>query len=221
MAQLAVYATHATNGVAALHTEILKRDVFSAWYELYPERFQNKTNGITQRRWLGLCNPELTELIRRRIGPDFLTDLYQLEKLKPLIDDAMCREFLQVKREKKRQLAEVILRREGVALSPDMLFDVQVKRLHEYKRQFLKRPVHPGALRPAQGRHAPGLHAHRLHFRREGRPRLRPGQGDHPLNQPDRGQGQRRPGRERADEGRVRAETTTAPTRRKSSPPPT
>ncbi len=137
MAQLAVYATHTTNGVAAIHTEILKNDVFSDWYALYPERFQNKTNGITQRRWLGLCNPELTALFASKIGPGFLTDLYELEKLKPMVDEALCRQFMEVKREKKRQLAAEIARREGIALDPSMIFDVQVKRLHEYKRQLM------------------------------------------------------------------------------------
>ena len=137
MAQLAVYATHATNGVAALHSEILKKDVFADWYALWPERFQNKTNGITQRRWLGLCNPEFSALIERRIGGGFLTDLDELAKLKPLIDDELCEEFRAVKRLKKAQLCEKIARREGVSLSPDMLFDVQIKRLHEYKRQFM------------------------------------------------------------------------------------
>ena len=137
MAELAVYATHATNGVAALHTEILKNDVFAEWYRLYPERFQNKTNGITQRRWLGLCNPELSSLIENEIGSGFITDLSQLEKLDPLISAAMCRKFLAVKKEKKSQLCAEILKREGVELSPSMVFDVQVKRLHEYKRQFM------------------------------------------------------------------------------------
>ena len=137
MAQLAVYATHTTNGVAAIHTEILKDDVFADWYKLYPERFQNKTNGITQRRWLGLCNPELTALLSSRIGDGFLTDLYKLEELKPYIDDQLCRDFMAVKRVKKEQLAAVIADVEGVPLSPDMIFDVQVKRLHEYKRQFM------------------------------------------------------------------------------------
>ena len=137
MAQLAVYATHCTNGVAALHTEILKNDVFSAWYQVYPERFQNKTNGITQRRWLGLCNPELCALIDSRIGPGYLTDLDRLAELKPQIDDALCDAFRQVKREKKRQLCREIARREHIQLDPDMLFDVQVKRLHEYKRQLM------------------------------------------------------------------------------------
>ncbi|MBQ8556928.1 MAG: glycogen/starch/alpha-glucan family phosphorylase [Clostridia bacterium] len=137
MAQLAVYASYATNGVAAIHSEILKNDVFADWYELYPERFQNKTNGITQRRWLGLCNPELVKLICGRIGNGFLTDLYQLENLKPLIDDDLARDFIAVKHEKKVQLAREIELREGVKLDPNMIFDIQVKRLHEYKRQFM------------------------------------------------------------------------------------
>ena len=137
MAQLAVYATHATNGVAEIHSQILKDDVFAKWYALYPERFQNKTNGITQRRWLGLCNPELCRLIESRIGGGFETDLEKLRALIPQIDEALGREFLRVKRVKKEQLAAEILKREGIALPPDMVFDVQVKRLHEYKRQFM------------------------------------------------------------------------------------
>ena len=137
MAHLAVYASHAVNGVAALHTEILKKDVFADWYSLYPERFQNKTNGITQRRWLGLCNPELCSLIESEIGPGFITDLDRLTQLDPKINAALCKKFIAVKKEKKRQLCAEVAKREGVALDPSMVFDVQVKRLHEYKRQFM------------------------------------------------------------------------------------
>lgn len=137
MAEMAVYATHATNGVAALHTEILKNDVFSDWYHLYPERFQNKTNGITQRRWLGLCNPELAGLITDQIGSGFETDLDRLKLLIPRINKSLCGRFMKVKRLKKEQLCAEISRREGILLNPDMVFDVQVKRLHEYKRQFM------------------------------------------------------------------------------------
>ena len=137
MAQLAVYATFATNGVAELHSQILKDDLFADWYKVYPDRFQNKTNGITQRRWLGLCDGELCGLIEKRIGKKFLTELDELEKLDPMIDEEMIREFRQVKREKKAQLCREIEKREGVKLDPDMIFDVQVKRLHEYKRQFM------------------------------------------------------------------------------------
>ena len=137
MAELAVYATHAVNGVAALHSEILKNDVFADWYQLYPERFQNKTNGITQRRWLGLCNPELSSLIAGQIGPGFETDLDRLKLLIPKINKPLCGKFLKVKKAKKDQLCAEILKREGVNLDPGMVFDVQVKRLHEYKRQFM------------------------------------------------------------------------------------
>ncbi|MBR6220138.1 MAG: 4-alpha-glucanotransferase [Clostridia bacterium] len=138
MANLAVYASSYTNGVAAIHSQILKDDVFREWYALYPERFNNKTNGITQRRWLGLCNPELTALLKDALGGDgFLTDLYELDNLKPLIDDGLAKRFIEVKAEKKRQLAQLILEREGVEIPPHFVFDVQVKRLHEYKRQLL------------------------------------------------------------------------------------
>ena len=137
MAELAVYASHATNGVAALHSELLKRDLFSRWYAVWPERFQNKTNGITQRRWLGLCNPELSGLIAEKIGHGFETDLDRLKELISQIDDGLCARFLAIKREKKEQLCAEIRKREGVILNPDLVFDVQVKRLHEYKRQFM------------------------------------------------------------------------------------
>ena len=138
MANLAVYGSSFTNGVAAIHSQILKDDVFKEWYALYPERFNNKTNGITQRRWLGLCNPELTALLKDALGSDgFMTDLYQLEGLKPLIDDGLAERFIRVKAEKKRQLADIIREREGVDIPEHFVFDVQVKRLHEYKRQLL------------------------------------------------------------------------------------
>ena len=137
MAQMAVYGTHATNGVAAIHSKILTDDLFADWYALYPKRFQNKTNGITQRRWLGLCNPELCEIIEKRIGSGFLMDLDKLQELKQHMDDSLLEDFITVKQEKKQQLADEILRREGISLDPDMIFDVQVKRLHEYKRQLM------------------------------------------------------------------------------------
>jgi len=137
MARLAVYMSSYVNGVAEIHTEILKRDVFKDWYELYPQSFQNKTNGVTQRRWLGLSNPELTALIKGRIGDGFLTDLSELEKLKNSLDDDFVRGFNDVKLTKKRQLAALVAEREGVELPPEFIFDVQVKRLHEYKRQLL------------------------------------------------------------------------------------
>ena len=137
MSRLATYVSRYVNGVARIHTEILKHDLLKDWYSIYPERFQNKTNGITQRRWLGLCNEELTFLIKEKIGDGFLRDLSQLERLKPLIDDDMISRFIEIKRIKKQQLCGVINKREGFLLNPAFIFDVQVKRMHEYKRQLM------------------------------------------------------------------------------------
>ncbi len=137
MANLSIYVGSYVNGVAAIHTEILKNDVFKDWYHMFPQRFQNKTNGVTPRRWMGLCNPELTQLIKYRVGGDFLKDMDKLTKLKPMIDDDMIRQFNSIKRTKKEQLCKVIAEKEGVQLNPDFIFDVQIKRLHEYKRQLM------------------------------------------------------------------------------------
>ena len=137
MANLSVYVSSYVNGVAEIHSQILKDDLFKDWYHMFPQRFQNKTNGVTPRRWLGLCNPELTQLIKYRIGGDFLKDLDQLSRLKPMIDDTMVYQFNTVKRAKKEQLCKIIAQRENVKLNPDFIFDVQVKRLHEYKRQLM------------------------------------------------------------------------------------
>ena len=137
MANLSIYVGSYVNGVAAIHTQILKDDCFKDWYHMFPQRFQNKTNGVTPRRWMGLCNPELTQMLKYRIGGDFLKDMDRLAKLKPMIDDDMIRQFNAIKRTKKEQLCKIIAEREGVQLNPDFIFDVQVKRLHEYKRQLM------------------------------------------------------------------------------------
>ena len=137
MANLSIYVGSYINGVAEIHSQILKDDCFHNWYQVFPERFQNKTNGITPRRWLGLCNPELTELLRTRIHEDFLLNLGALSQLKGQIDPELIDQFNVVKRVKKEQLAAVVAKHEGVALNPDFMFDVQVKRLHEYKRQLM------------------------------------------------------------------------------------
>jgi len=138
MARLAVYASSYTNGVAWIHTEILKNDVLNDWYKIYPERFQNKTNGITQRRWLGLCNPELSALLTEKLGSDaYLRDLSELKKLEDKIDSATIKKFNDIKFEKKKELADFIEKHEGVKIDPNFIFDIQVKRLHEYKRQLL------------------------------------------------------------------------------------
>ncbi len=138
MARLAIYASHSTNGVAKLHTEILKDDALHEWYELYPERFNNKTNGITQRRWLALANMELSGFITDKIGNSWVTDLDHLKNLETYSEDkTVIKQFNDIKHIKKRQLADYILKQEGITVNPDFIFDIQVKRLHEYKRQLL------------------------------------------------------------------------------------
>jgi starch phosphorylase len=138
MANLAFAGSHSVNGVAALHTELMKQTVFADLHRLYPDRINNKTNGITPRRWLLECNPGLTALIRDAIGPAFQDDALQLEALESFAADASFRErFGAVKRSNKVGLSNYIKESMGVSLDPDALFDVQIKRIHEYKRQLL------------------------------------------------------------------------------------
>jgi glycogen phosphorylase len=143
MAHLAIVGSHSVNGVAALHTEILKRDVFRDFYELWPERFNNKTNGITPRRWLKKANPRLSSLITEAIGDKWVTDLAELKRLIPLAGDAgFLDRWRTVKRTNKERLVRIIAdqyARRGTPLQvdPDAMFDCQVKRIHEYKRQLL------------------------------------------------------------------------------------
>ena len=137
MANLSIYVGSYVNGVAEIHSQILKVDCFKSWYEVFPERFQNKTNGITPRRWLGLCNPELTSMIEEKVGGDFIKELEKISALKDHINDETVKEFNAIKRMKKEQLCNVIAKKEGVMLNPDFMFDVQVKRLHMYKRQLM------------------------------------------------------------------------------------
>ena len=138
MAHMAVFGSHSVNGVAQLHTELLKTSVLSQWYTVYPHRFNNKTNGITQRRWLLLSNEELSRLITDTIGNRWITDLKVLEELKPYKEDESFLETLeQIKMKKKEQLSHFLKQRTGISLRTDFLLDVQVKRIHEYKRQLL------------------------------------------------------------------------------------
>ncbi len=137
MANLSIYVGSYVNGVAEIHSQILKDDCFKSWYHVFPERFQNKTNGITPRRWVGLCNPELTAMVREKVGGDFVKDLELVAKLKDHINDETVKQFNAIKRIKKEQLCNVIAKHEGVMLNPDFMFDVQVKRLHMYKRQLM------------------------------------------------------------------------------------
>jgi len=138
MGQLAFVGSHSINGVSALHTELMKKTVFSDLHKLYPERINNKTNGITQRRWLMQCNPGLTRLIVDRIGPEFLDNIDALKALDQHAEDpSFQRQFAAIKRANKVALAELIKERLNVVVSPDAMFDVQIKRIHEYKRQLL------------------------------------------------------------------------------------
>ena len=137
MARLATYVSTYVNGVAKIHSNLLKTEVLHDWYEVYPERFQNKTNGITQRRFLGLCNPGLSHLIGERIGYGFLTDLDELKQLEPMIDEKMIDEFIAVKKDLKQKLSKILAEKEGADIPADFVFDVQVKRMHEYKRQLM------------------------------------------------------------------------------------
>lgn len=138
MAWLAIYGSHTINGVAALHTEILKKKELKDWYEIYPEKFQNKTNGITQRRWLLQSNPQLAKLITELLGDGWITDLSQLKRLEEYIDDeGILRRILEIKHDKKIELVNYLRETQGIEINPNSIFDMQIKRLHEYKRQLL------------------------------------------------------------------------------------
>ncbi len=139
MAHLACVGSHAINGVAELHSELLKRDVLQDFHALWPEKFSNKTNGVTPRRWMVLCNPKLSDLITEHIGDGWIKDLSQLKRLEPLAEDAEFRaRWREIKQGNKRTFAALALARTGIVADPDSIFDVLVKRIHEYKRQHLK-----------------------------------------------------------------------------------
>jgi len=139
MAHLAAVGSHAINGVAALHTKLLKTSVMGDFYALTPEKFSNKTNGVTPRRWMVLSNPRLSDLLTERLGQGWIYDLEKLRRLEPLAEDSeFRREWRAIKRLNKVQLSDYIHERLGVATNPDSIFDVLVKRLHEYKRQHLQ-----------------------------------------------------------------------------------
>lgn len=138
MAWLAIYGSHKVNGVAELHTEILKERELKDWYELYPNKFLNKTNGITQRRWLLKSNPQLSAYITELIGDVWITDLSELKKLEQYLEDeVVLNKLLAIKQEKKEELVKYLRETQGVDINPKSIFDVQVKRMHEYKRQLL------------------------------------------------------------------------------------
>ncbi len=139
MANLCLTSCHSINGVAALHTEILKNETFKDYYSIYPEKFKNVTNGVTPRRWLLHANPELAKLVTSAIGDGWIKDAAKLDKLEKFADDSAFREkFAKIKHDNKIKLAEYIKENNGIIVDPDSLFDVQIKRLHEYKRQLMK-----------------------------------------------------------------------------------
>ena len=138
MANLAIVGSHSVNGVAALHSELLKTYLFRNFHEMYPDRINSKTNGITPRRWLLLCNDDLAQLIGEKIGYDWVVDLDRLRALEPFADDPVFHQrWQEVKRRNKQRLAEIISETCDITVNPDTLFDIQVKRIHEYKRQLL------------------------------------------------------------------------------------
>ncbi len=138
MGNLAIVGSHSINGVAAIHSELVKKNLAPDFYEMWPERFNNKTNGITPRRWLLSANPELADLISSKIGREWITHLDQLVKIAPFATDSdFVRSFFRIKKDNKEKLAKIILNTTGNIVDTDSLFDVQVKRIHEYKRQLL------------------------------------------------------------------------------------
>jgi starch phosphorylase len=138
MAHLACVGSHAINGVAELHTQLLKQEVLQDFYQIYPEKFNNKTNGVTPRRWILLSNPRLAYLISQKIGPNWITNLENLRSLEVYVEDSeFCQAWYQVKQGNKEDLADYIQRENGIEINLDSLFDIQVKRIHEYKRQLL------------------------------------------------------------------------------------
>ena len=139
MAHLALVASHTVNGVAAIHSELIKTTIFKEFYDVMPEKFQNKTNGVTQRRWLAFCNPALSSLISETLGTDaWVKELDLLQGLRQHADDPAFQEkWAAIKAENKQKLANLIKQKTGVEVPTNALFDIQVKRIHEYKRQLL------------------------------------------------------------------------------------
>src|SRR5260370_15793730 len=138
MAHLACVGSHAINGVAELHSELLKHDVLKDFYELWPQKFSNKTNGVTPRRWMVLSNPKLSDLISEHIGTGWIKDLAQLRTLEPLADNPEFRaRWREIKQHNKREFAVLALQRTGTVIDPASIFDVLVKRIHAFERQHL------------------------------------------------------------------------------------
>ena len=206
MANLAIVGSHSTNGVAAIHSRLLRTVTVKDLAEMFPERFSNKTNGVTPRRWLRLANPALARAITAAIGDGWITDLGQLSRLKPLADDTGFRDSVRTaKREAKVRFADWLKSTSGQTVDPDTIFDSQVKRIHEYKRQLLNALRIVGALPSTPGESGPRHGAADLLLRGQGGPRLSPGQGHHQVHQQSGRDHRRRPGHARPAQGRVPA----------------
>ena len=203
MAHLACVGSHTINGVAQLHSELLKQTVLRDFAELWPGKFCNVTNGDTPRRFVAVSNPSLTQLVTTRIGDGWLQDPHRLRALEPLADDAeFQRQWRDVKLANKRRLGALIAERTGIAVVPEALFDVMLKRIHEYKRQHLN-ALHILTLYLQLKRDPQADVRPHLHLRRQGRARLFHGQAHHQAHHRHRRPGEQRPGRARPVEGRL------------------
>ncbi len=195
MANLAIVGSHSTNGVAAIHSELLRTTTVKDLAEMFPERFNNKTNGVTPRRWLLLANPALASTITEAIGDGWITDLAQLSKLKPLADDRGFRDgFRKAKREAKLQFAHWLKATSGQIVDPDTIFDCQIKRIHEYKRQLLNALRIVVLYNRLRAEPEPEDAAADVLLRRQGGAGLPSGQSDHQVHQQPGRHDRRRPG---------------------------
>ena len=216
MANLCCISGFAINGVAAIHSEIVRTFTFKDFAELYPEKFQNKTNGVTPRRWLAFCNPQLSEVITEAIGTDeWVTDTALLEKLAPLAKDAeLQKKWKDAKQERKALCAKLIEDSTGVKVSTDAMFDIQIKRIHEYKRQLpnIMGIIHCQRDEGHDPRGARERHASRLRLRRQGVRHLPAGEA-HLCSSPRRRGREQRPRDRRPAQGCVRARLQRVPGR--------
>ena len=207
MANLAIVGTHSTNGVAAIHSELLRTRTVADFAAMFPERFSNKTNGVTPRRWLLLANPDLAKLLTEAVGDGWVTDLSELKQIVPLADDAAFLDgFLAAKRAAKVRFVDWIKAREGVALDPDSIFDTQIKRIHEYKRQLLNVLQVVVCYNRLRANPALDLPPRTYPVRRQGGPGIPARQAHHQADQRRRLRGQPRPGGSGQAPGRVPAE---------------
>ena len=221
MSSLAFLGSHKVNGVSALHTELMRQTVFRDLHQLYPERIVNKTNGITFRRWLFAANPQLTSLLTDVVGERVLDDADALADFARAADDTAVHERLRrIRRANKQALAKLVAERLGIQLDPDALFDVHIKRIHEYKRQLLNILETIALYNEMRARPTYELGAAGEDLRRQGGRQLSSRQADHQADQRRGARDQQRPGAARAAEGGVHSRTTMSAWRRRSFLPP-